>query len=70
MKGADEAEALAPLAKALGLTIRRRKKLDSIRMLKEAMLEILAHSGQGRRKENRFVVEQVETLPDLRGIGR
>lgn len=38
VRTADEAAALAALTKALGFTIRRKKKLDAVRDFKEAMM--------------------------------
>lgn len=49
-ESADEAAAPVPLAKALGVTIRRRKNLNAIRMLKEAMMEQLMYGGGGGRR--------------------
>jgi len=50
VKNADAANALTPLAKALGITIRRKKKLSAIRMLKEAMMDSLVYGHGGGRK--------------------
>ena len=50
MKRREEAAALAPLARALGVTTRVKKKLDAVQMLKEDMMERLAYGGgRGRR---------------------
>jgi len=50
VKRGEEAAALAPLAKALGVTIRVRKKLDAVQMLKEDMMDRLVYGGGRGRK--------------------
>jgi hypothetical protein len=50
VKGPEEAAALTPLANVLGLTIRRRKRLKAIQMLKEDMMMQVVYGGGGRRK--------------------
>jgi hypothetical protein len=49
VKGAEEATALTPLANALGFTIRRRKQLKAIQMLKKDMMMQVVRGGGGRR---------------------
>lgn len=51
VRSEDDTEVLAPLAKALNVIIRRRKKLKSIQMLKEAMMERMVYGGGGGRRK-------------------
>jgi hypothetical protein len=51
VKNAEYAAGLMPLARALRLTIRRRKNLDAVRELKESMLNFLMSEGQAGRKK-------------------
>jgi hypothetical protein len=46
VKDAEEAAALTPLAKTLGLSIRRRKHLNTIQMLKKDMMETIVWGGR------------------------
>jgi hypothetical protein len=48
VKGPEEVAALAPLAKTLGFSVRRRKHLRGIRIFKDAALDQMALGGRKR----------------------